>query len=338
MDKIIVERPLFYFVTALYVLTVLISAGDTYNYFLNDYGLLKWVNLGLNIGMLVILPFFLNGLINIKVAVGIVVYGTMGVIFFTNIFFQQTSVDIWEHNYLRDIPILFVYMLPLCLVLHARHIIVYNLFYIAYCILIYAGANSSYIIENTPVIICSLLAFSYLMFFFLNRLKGAVSQNAELKERIRLEEEEALKAKISSKDRELTFQAMMLASNSETSEHLISKLNALKSDLTGSEDKKKLRQIISDIKFTEKKDIWTEFQLRFSEVHQFFFKNLLKDFPCLTQNDIKLASLLKLNLSSKEISILIGNTRESVDVSRSRLRKKMKLEKGETLSSLLNRY
>ncbi len=69
-----------------------------------------------------------------------------------------------------------------------------------------------------------------------------------------------------------------------------------------------------------------------------FHKNLLKDYPKLTRKDLKLATLLKIDLTSKEIADILYISSASVDVSRSRLRKKMNLDRAESLKELLNRY
>lgn len=69
-----------------------------------------------------------------------------------------------------------------------------------------------------------------------------------------------------------------------------------------------------------------------------FHKNLLKDYPNLTMKDLKLATLLKIDLTSKEIADILYISSSSVDVSRSRLRKKMDLQRTENLKDILNKY
>ncbi|MFY0607030.1 MAG: hypothetical protein JXR10_09960 [Cyclobacteriaceae bacterium] len=332
-----VERTLYYFVTAICVATVLISGGDTYNYFANDYGILSWVNLGLNITITLLTFLFMLGRVSLPITLGTTVYMTMGVVFFTNFYLRETGVPTWENNYLRDIPILFVYMFALCMILSLKHIIVYNAFHITYCIFMLIGSGSDYLAENTVTIIASLLGFSYLMYWFVNRLKESVAQTGQLKEQVRMEEAKALQDRLDAKDRELAYKAMMMARNSETSEKLLSDLNAIKAKVDGEVDDD-IRRVISNARFSSREELWSEFQRRFIDIHKDFASNLLAAFPDLTKSEIKLASLLKLDLSSKEIAQLLGNTRESVDVSRSRLRKKMKLSTGDDLLQELGKY
>ncbi|MBM3403340.1 MAG: hypothetical protein FJY10_00400 [Bacteroidetes bacterium] len=58
----------------------------------------------------------------------------------------------------------------------------------------------------------------------------------------------------------------------------------------------------------------------------------------LTPAEIKLAVLIKLGLSNKEMATLLYQTHDSLKVSRSRLRKKMNLENDTNLFSFLATY
>lgn len=55
----------------------------------------------------------------------------------------------------------------------------------------------------------------------------------------------------------------------------------------------------------------------------------------LTANDLRLIALLKMNLSSSDITTLLGISAGSLWVIRYRLRKKLKLGQGENLSTFL---
>jgi len=68
-----------------------------------------------------------------------------------------------------------------------------------------------------------------------------------------------------------------------------------------------------------------------------FESNLLKKFPHLTANDLKMCSLLRQNHSSKEIAQELNITPGSVNTSRYRLRKKLSLSKHTDLVVYLNK-
>ena len=74
------------------------------------------------------------------------------------------------------------------------------------------------------------------------------------------------------------------------------------------------------------------FEDAFNNADQNFLKNLKKLHPNLTHNDLKLCAYLRLNLSTKEIAPLFGISVRSVEIKRYRLRKKMNLSHGTTLT------
>lgn len=80
---------------------------------------------------------------------------------------------------------------------------------------------------------------------------------------------------------------------------------------------------------------WNEFQETFGQVHQQFFDNLKKYNEDLTGNDLRLLSLIKLNLASGDIATLLGISPDSLRVSRYRLKKKLSLETGDSLTAFV---
>lgn len=77
------------------------------------------------------------------------------------------------------------------------------------------------------------------------------------------------------------------------------------------------------------------FQNNVNEINSQFLRRLQERFPDLTQNEKELCLLIKLKLSSKEIAAMKNITFESVNVLRSRLRKKMNLDVKDDLHAVL---
>ena len=65
------------------------------------------------------------------------------------------------------------------------------------------------------------------------------------------------------------------------------------------------------------------------------FKNLMNHYPDLTPGDLKLCAYLKMNLSSKEIAVLLNISTRGVEIRRYRLRKKLNLEHDKNLVEFL---
>ena len=66
-----------------------------------------------------------------------------------------------------------------------------------------------------------------------------------------------------------------------------------------------------------------------------FYNALKTTYPSLTQNDLELCGLLRLNLSTKDIARMRGIAPKSIEMSRYRLRKKLSLDKGADLNTFL---
>jgi response regulator RpfG family c-di-GMP phosphodiesterase len=80
---------------------------------------------------------------------------------------------------------------------------------------------------------------------------------------------------------------------------------------------------------------WDDFLLIFEKSQSGFFTRLKERFPDLTPNELKLTALLRMNMSSKEISNILGISHHSVNVARYRLRKRMGLDNEQGLDTVL---
>lgn len=80
------------------------------------------------------------------------------------------------------------------------------------------------------------------------------------------------------------------------------------------------------------------FEIQIDELHQELYQRLAESFPELTVNDLRLCAYLKLGFTSKEIAEFMSIQPSSVYISRSRLRKKLDLDREENLHNFLNTY
>lgn len=79
----------------------------------------------------------------------------------------------------------------------------------------------------------------------------------------------------------------------------------------------------------------TETELLIDEVNARFIDKLSKLHPDLSKNEQRLASLLRIGLSTKEIASVIDSTPKTVNMARYRLRKHLNLETDESLTAAL---
>ena len=135
-----------------------------------------------------------------------------------------------------------------------------------------------------------------------------------------------LQESVESKNRELAAATMATIKNNKFLQQIIDDLKSLKSI-------NEINSVLVTIKRNlDKGDDWKFFEDAFNNADQNFFKNLKKLHPNLTRNDLKLCAYLRINLSTKEIAPLFGISVRSVEIKRYRLRKKMNLNHGTTLT------
>lgn len=76
-------------------------------------------------------------------------------------------------------------------------------------------------------------------------------------------------------------------------------------------------------------------ELKIDQEHQEFVKRLQDQYNQLTSNDIRLCSLILLDLNTKEMATILNIEPSSVKMSKNRLRKKLQLSKEENLHGFL---
>lgn len=144
------------------------------------------------------------------------------------------------------------------------------------------------------------------------------------------------KNEINKRELSLVTYAIRLAEMNEFMLDMISKLQVSKLENLD------IYQLIDEIKqsFRSKivSDSMKKFEDHFFNVHPGFDTNLLMKHPEVSPAEIKLASLLRLSLNTKEISSILYQTPDSVRVSRTRLRKKLHLEPDINLTAYLMNF
>lgn len=135
-------------------------------------------------------------------------------------------------------------------------------------------------------------------------------------------ENEKLEQNIDLKNKELATNVMYLVKKNELINGITNKLLSLKEKLDEN-NREPLQGIIVELQNVMDKEVWEEFEFRFQQVHRNFYKNLQTRFPELSPAEIKLAAFLKLNMTSKDIASITGQSIKSLEVARARLRKKL---------------
>ena len=135
-------------------------------------------------------------------------------------------------------------------------------------------------------------------------------------------ENEKLEQDIDLKNKELATNVMYLVKKNELINGITNKLLNLKEKLDEN-NREPLQGIIIELQNVMDREVWEEFEFRFQQVHRSFYENLQSRFPELSPAEIKLAAFLRLNMTSKDIASITGQSIKSLEVARARLRKKL---------------
>ena len=137
--------------------------------------------------------------------------------------------------------------------------------------------------------------------------------------------------------RQLTATALMLARKRDANDLLKTEVSGLgETAPISSVAKNKLLRIIDQI--ANEEDEWAHFQQQFELLEPSFLRNILNKFPALTQSDLKILTLIRMNLDSKEITRILRITLDSTNKARYRLRKRLELSEEESLEQFVNGF
>ncbi|MEZ4997006.1 MAG: inorganic phosphate transporter [Bacteroidales bacterium] len=138
-----------------------------------------------------------------------------------------------------------------------------------------------------------------------------------------------LKNEVENKKNELVNYAMSIVEQKEYFERISETLRSLVAEKRADIKDEKLRKLDVEIRqrmsFTDKVE---DFNLKIEKMHKDFMGRIAQLYPDLSSNDIRLAVLLRLGISTKEIATLLNISPKSVEINRYRLRKKPGLDRG----------
>lgn len=162
-----------------------------------------------------------------------------------------------------------------------------------------------------------------------HELRGLQQRNRDLAEQAaRLEETNRQQAQ------ELTAAALYAARKQE----ILNRLKKL-ADATPAEDRAELVPLLRNMISAETKgddgEGWRRFREGFGSLHPEFLPLLARRYPEVTPTELKIAALLKIGLSTKELADVLCISLHTANTHRRRLRRKLGLPEGANLFSFL---
>ncbi|MFK7923895.1 MAG: two-component regulator propeller domain-containing protein [Bacteroidia bacterium] len=140
-----------------------------------------------------------------------------------------------------------------------------------------------------------------------------------------------LAATVEAKNAQLMFFSVQMAHKNEMLTNIKTRIQEIQA--TPSTALKQLLKLVD--RELKSEDYWSEFNLYFNQVDKDFLQSLQARHPDLTQNDLRICSLIRINLTTKEIASLLNITVRGVEQSRYRLKKRLSLESEDNLQKYI---
>ena len=150
------------------------------------------------------------------------------------------------------------------------------------------------------------------------------------------EKTKELAKELSQRNKELTAYTVNFIKKNELISDIRATLSSIRQSANNGQTRKQLDTLEHKLKnaFQIDED-WESFRHYFENVHEQFFPVMKSNHPDLSSNDLKLCVLSRLNLNSKEMATMLGISPESVKTARYRLRKKLGLERHDSILDYL---
>ncbi|KAF0198921.1 MAG: hypothetical protein FD166_912 [Bacteroidetes bacterium] len=135
-----------------------------------------------------------------------------------------------------------------------------------------------------------------------------------------------------SKERELTSKTIFINQKNQLLEKLIGELDELKKSEVSAQS---IQHLQLQLRQELAPNAWKEFEIQFNEVHPGFQGRLLENYPELTPAERRLCSFIRLDMNTREISSLSGQSIKSIEVARTRIRKKLGVPHEQNLTNFI---
>ena len=148
-------------------------------------------------------------------------------------------------------------------------------------------------------------------------------------------QEQTLKQQLELRSKELSTHTLHIMQNNQFLEKLHKQVEEMLKD-----DRRDQRKQLKQLQLQINQNInhgqhWEDFHGIFDQVHQAFFVKLKAHCDTLTRSELRLVALLKMDLGSADIASLLAISQDTARVMRYRLRKKLNLEQGESLTEFI---
>ncbi|AWG22672.1 hypothetical protein FFWV33_14615 [Flavobacterium faecale] len=193
-----------------------------------------------------------------------------------------------------------------------------------------AKENQLLILKTVFLILMFIVAALFIIRYFKQKAKKELLSQSQINHQQRLELKQQHEI-LELKNKELLSTALQLLERDNWQADVKKELGKLTVDGANADIVKKVKSSLQ----IDTKQKWNEFESRFATINDAYIEKLKSSYPLLTPTDLKMCSFIKLGFSTKDMSQIMGISAEGINTSRSRLRKKMDLDRNINLIDFL---
>ena len=147
---------------------------------------------------------------------------------------------------------------------------------------------------------------------------------------------ETLNLEMIHKEKELANSTMLIIKKNNILSKVQSDLRDVNSTIGNELAKNSINILIRRIdKEIDNEKQWEVFNMHIEKVYEELLKKLKESYPDLTPRELSLCAYLRMNISSKEIATLMNISARGVEISRYRVRKKLRLDREANLTDFM---
>lgn len=160
-----------------------------------------------------------------------------------------------------------------------------------------------------------------------------LTEKAKAETKLKKMNQEKHEYELDKKNRELVAMNIQLLLNTQ----FLSEVEKVVENNVKAEDmEKELKQMIRNLDNKEKS--WEKFKAAFQKIHPTFFATIQNKYPQLSKAEIRICMYIKINMDNNEIATLLSIEYRSLITIRSRIRKKLNLDKNDNLDEFVKTW
>ena len=157
----------------------------------------------------------------------------------------------------------------------------------------------------------------------------------QLEARLNEDKIEQLELQRQLQEQKLVYDTLVQADLAQINRSVSEKLSPFTLKISRKKDQDDFSHTLHDLSREASRDPMAEFEILFRQIHGSFYEKLLQLCPSLTKSELNICALMRLNLSSKDISRLTNLSLATIETTRHHIRKKLLLGTGDNLTTFM---